>query len=403
MLWLQTYLMVRGGTIMFVAAAISARNRYEQLARERTAQLQSIISTVPDAIITIDRLGIIESFSPAAERLFGFGAEEVVGQNVKLLMPPYYRERHDGYLERYHETGERRIIGIGRVVVGQRKDGNTFPMELSVGESFVNDRKIFTGFVRDVSERQETERRLHELQDEMLHVTRLSAMGELASALAHELNQPLTAIKNYSQAGRQLVQAEAMDRTKIRDILDKTVDQATRAGQIIRRLRAFVQKHEVERNPEDINQVIEEASALAFIGLKEKGVRVTMERQAALPNPAIDKVQIQQVLINLIRNAVDAMEGLSGRELTIRSTGDAQAITVSVADTGSGISDAVADRLFQPFVTTKAAGMGVGLSISRTIVEAHGGRLWHEPNPGGGTVFHMTLPVAAAAEPIDGS
>ncbi|MGH6894171.1 MAG: PAS domain-containing sensor histidine kinase [Dongiaceae bacterium] len=284
-------------------------------------------------------------------------------------------------------------------MVGQRKDGNTFPMELSVGETAVNGRQIFTGFIRDVSERQETERRLHELQDEMLHVTRLSAMGELASALAHELNQPLTAIKNYSQAGRQLTQSAAFDRGKLIDILDKTVDQATRAGQIIRRLRAFVQKHEVERSREDINQVIEEASALAFIGLKEKGIRVTLERTAGLPHAMIDKVQIQQVLINLIRNSVDAMEGLPRRELTIRSGENGGTIQVSVADTGSGIADEVAERLFQPFVTTKAAGMGVGLSISRTIVEAHGGQLWHEPNVGGGTVFHLTIPVNGGVDP----
>ena len=173
--------------------------------QEREARLRSILDTAPDAIIVIDDRGIMESFSPAAERLFGISAAEAIGQNVNILMPSPYQERHDGYIQHYLDTGERRIIGIGRIVVGQRKNGSTFPMELSVGEARVNGRRLFTGFIRDLTERQLTENRLQELQTELLHVSRLTDVGQMASALAHELNQPLAAMVNYVQASRRLL------------------------------------------------------------------------------------------------------------------------------------------------------------------------------------------------------
>src|SRR5579863_10508103 len=176
----------------------------QQALRESEARLRSIVETVPDALILIDERGLIESFSPAAERLFGYTAAAVVGQNVSLLMPSPYREQHDGYLARYRQTGERRIIGIGRVVMGQRADGSTFPIELQVGELKLEGRRLFTGFVRDITERQVARERLHELQAELLRASRLSAMGQMASALAHELNQPLTAVINYVQATRRM-------------------------------------------------------------------------------------------------------------------------------------------------------------------------------------------------------
>jgi two-component system sensor kinase FixL len=215
--------------------------------------------------------------------------------------------------------------------------------------------------------------------------------------LAHELNQPLTAISNYLLAARQLVQRGPEHAERAADIIGKSIDQAMRAGQIIRQLRSFVQKREVERAPAEIDKVVDEASALAFIGLKERGIRVSIERQPDLPAVPVDRIQIQQVLINLIRNAVDAMEGMERRELTIRiSPGDGE-VRISIIDTGTGIAPAMVAKLFQSFATTKPAGMGVGLSISRTIVEAHGGKLWFEPNPTGGTTFHLTLPLTEAA------
>jgi two-component system sensor kinase FixL len=362
-------------------------------AEDQAARLESMINAIPDAIITIDERGVISFFSAAAERMFQYKAEEVIGQNVKILMPTPYGAEHDSYLERYLRTGERRVIGLGRVVVARRKDGSAFPIELAVGEALVKGKHIFTGLVRDISDRQETECRLHEVQSDLIHVSRLSTMGELASALAHELNQPLTAISNYLLAAQQLVQRGSEHAERACEIIGKSIDQAVRASQIIRQLRSFVQKRQVERVPAEIDKVIDEASALAFIGLKEKAIRVSIERNTDLPEVPIDRIQIQQVLINLIRNAVDAMEGQSRRELTIRMMADSIEARISIVDTGSGIPPEMQKKLFSAFVTSKATGMGVGLSISRSIVEAHGGRLWFEANPSGGTIFHVALPL----------
>jgi two-component system, LuxR family, sensor kinase FixL len=380
-------------------AVFQAFERNQDL-QAREAHLQSILDTVPDAMIVIDEHGTVQSFSSAAARLFSYGANEVIGKNVNLLMPSPYREQHDGYLDRYLTTGERRIIGVGRVVVGERKDGSTFPMELAVGEMRSNNRRFFTGFIRDLSEHQKTEARLQELQSELVQISRLTAMGEMASALAHELNQPLSAITNYLRGSRRLLESPSdADRVRVRDAVDKAADQALRAGQIIKRLRDFVARGESERRVESLNKIIEEASALALVGAKERGIRVRFQFDRRIDLVLADRVQIQQVLLNLVRNAIESMGIAERRELTIATSvsenGDA---LVKVADTGPGIASEIAGQLFQPFITTKQQGMGVGLSISRTIIEAHGGRIWVEQNPGGGAVFFFTLRTAASEE-----
>jgi len=378
-----------------IRAATSTR---DALARE--AHLASILDTVPEAMIVIGENGIMQSFSPAAERLFGYAAAEVIGKNVKILMPSPYRENHDEYLRRYLRTGERRIIGIGRVVVGERKDGSTFPMELAVGEMRSNDRHFFTGFIRDITQRQESEARLQELQSELVHISRLTAMGQMASALAHELNQPLLAIVGYMKGSRRLLESGAEDRSALlRDAMDKAGDQALRAGQIIRRLREFVGRGDSERRVESVKKLIEEASALALVGTKDQGVRVRFQFDPAVDLVLVDKVQIQQVLLNLLRNAVEAMQASQKRELVISTTaGDDDMVAVSVVDTGSGIAAELMSQLFQPFVTNKRHGMGVGLSICRTIVEAHGGQITVEPNPAGGTIFRFTVRTASGED-----
>jgi two-component system, LuxR family, sensor kinase FixL len=358
-----------------------------------SALLRSILETVPDAIVVIDDRGNVQSFSSAAERLFGYSAAEVHGQNVKTLMPSPYRDQHDGYLKRYLTTGERRIIGIGRVVVGQRKDGSTFPMELSVGEVRQDGQRLFTGFVRDLTERQQTERRLQELQEGLLHVSRLRSMGQMAAALAHELNQPLTATANYVRAALRLIESPEPNLTRVRQAMNLAVQQTQRSGEIIRRLRAFVSRGKVSRRSESVAKLIEEASALALVGAKEHGIKVLIHIDPDLPTAIVDRVQIQQVLLNLIRNAVEAMEESEVRELSVGTEMQDGTVLVSVADTGGGIPPEIETKLFQPFVTTKSEGMGIGLSVCRTIVEAHGGRLWVERNAGGGSVFRFTLPA----------
>jgi two-component system sensor kinase FixL len=372
-------------------------------AHSREAHLQSILDTVPEAMIVIDERGLVQLFSSAAERLFGYTAAEIVGQNVKLLMPSPYREEHDGYLDRYRRTGERRIIGIGRVVVGLRKDGSTFPMELAVGEMRSGTEHYFTGFIRDLTERQKTEARLQELQAELVHVSRLTAMGEMASALAHELNQPLSAISNYMKGSRRILEKSSDPKVgMVQDAMDKAADQALRAGQIIRRLRDFVARGETERRVEDVKKLVEEASALALVGAKDSGVRVRFDLAPGADLVLADKVQVQQVLLNLIRNAIEAMEGCGRRELVIATArAPGNMVAINVADTGTGIAPEISAQLFQPFVTNKAHGTGVGLSISRTIIEAHGGSIAPHPNSGGGTVFSFTLPAVAQEEVDD--
>jgi two-component system, LuxR family, sensor kinase FixL len=368
--------------------------------QEREARLRSILETAPDAIIVIDERGIMESYSQAAERLFGYPAAEALGQNVNILMPAPYQERHDSYINRYLETGERRIIGIGRVVVGRRKDGSTFPMELAVGEAMVRGRRVFTGFIRDLTERQLAENRMQELQSELLHVSRLSDVGQMASALAHELNQPLAAIVNYVQAMRRLLQASNLALPpRIIETMDKTVAQAARAGEIIQHLRSFIRKGESEHHSEDLNKVVEEATALGLVGAKESGIKVSVDLSPAAMPVFIDKVQIQQVVFNLIRNSVEALPESDLRELSVSTArGEDGLAQVVVSDTGPGLAQKVVDQLFQPFVTTKEKGMGLGLSICRSIVEAHGGRLWATPNAPTGVTFQFTLPMAEDGE-----
>jgi two-component system sensor kinase FixL len=387
-----------GGELFHRSRIRAAASTQDALARE--AHLKSILDTIPDAMIVIDERGIVQSFSAAAERQFGYAPSEVLGKNIKMLMPSPYRENHDGYLDRYLRTGERRIIGIGRVVVGERKDGSTFPMELAVGEMRSSNQRFFTGFIRDLSEPQKTEARLQELQSELVHISRLTAMGEMASALAHELNQPLSAIANYMKGSRRLLEDSSDERSgMLRDAMDKAAEQALRAGQIIRRLRDFVARGESERRVESVKKLVEEASALALVGAKDQGVRVRFQLASASDLVLADKVQIQQVLLNLIRNAVEAMEGRDRRELVISTASAADDMTeFIVTDTGVGIAPEMASQLFQPFVTNKRNGMGVGLSISRTIVEAHGGQIVAEPNPAGGTIFRFTLRAVTKEE-----
>lgn len=378
--------------------ALADASAAEAALRRREAHLESILSAVPDAMIVIDEGGIIQSFSSTAERLFGHPAAEALGRNVSLLMPSPYREQHDDYIQRYLSTNERRIIGIGRIVVGLRKDGSTFPMELAVGEAHHEGRRVFTGFVRDITERQDRDRRLHEVQSELIHLARISELGQMASAMAHEINQPLAAIVNYAEAAQ--VQLAANNLGRINEWLRKISEQAQRASAIITRLRGFAKKGEAHQRPESLPKLIEESSALALIGSRRSGIRVELHLDQRASLVAVDKVQIQQVLVNLIRNAAEAMADRPAPQLTVatRRTGDAK-IQVSVADRGPGLADQIRQNLFQPFQTTKSSGLGIGLSISRSIIDAHGGELWAEDNPGGGTIFHFTLPAAEMAAP----
>jgi two-component system sensor kinase FixL len=314
-------------------------------------------------------------------------------------MPTPYREQHDGYLNRYLTTGEKRIIGVDRVVVGRRKDGSTFPMKLAVGEMQIDGRTCFTGFIRDLTEREESQAKLDQARNELSRLARVTELGEMASTLAHELNQPLSAITNYVQGCRRML--ERLDDElagRMRGALDETARQALRAGDIIRHLREFVTRGDTERRPEDIRKLIEEAGALALVGSRERGIRSVFDFGPHDDLVIADRVQIQQVLINLLRNGMEAMRDSETRLLTVTTRHvDGSWLEVQVADTGPGIAEDIAPQLFQPFVTSKPNGMGVGLSISRRIIESHGGELTVRRNEAGGATFTFTLPLLTEA------
>ncbi|MHA3790773.1 PAS domain-containing sensor histidine kinase [Rhizorhabdus wittichii] len=372
---------------------VTEQRAVERQLRSSAGQMRSILSTVPDAMVVIDAHGLIISFSAAAERLFGYAEAEMLGSNVSRLMPSPYRERHDSYLDRYARTGERHIIGIGRKVIGQKRDGSTFPMELSVGEAEAGGEPVFTGFIRDLSEAVRMEERIEDLRSDLIHVARVSAMGTMASTLAHELNQPITAVVNYVETVRDmLVEPKAGDLPVIREALAESASEAMRAGQIVRRLREYVARGDVEKTVEDLPALIDVAAKLGLIGAQERGVELRFDVDPLAGPVLVDRVQIQQVLINLMRNAIEAMADSPVRLLRIetRREGDGM-VRVTVADSGHGVAPEIEAGLFSAFNSTKAGGMGLGLSICRTIVEANGGRITYERDPGGGSRFHFTL------------
>jgi two-component system, LuxR family, sensor kinase FixL len=512
-------------------AADTAQDSTPRRSNEAELEFKSLLDAAVDAIIVIDHRGRIEQFSLSAERIFGYTAAEVIGRNVDVLMPAPYRAEHDAYMDNYQHTGEARIIGIGREVQAQRKDGSVFPCELAVGRvqgvvpprfiGFIRDitlRKLaderlrrseselrlaqqlanlgnyvvhldqsepdyfspqlcrildieaaaeamalkaalerrvhpgdrenldeafreldsparsfdceyrvvlkdgttrhlhhiaqvtrdalgaplkHIGTIHDVTDRRATEDEARQLQDRLTHFSRLSTMGEMAAGLAHEINQPLSAIATYAQACQRFVRSPNRDDADVLEALEQISVQALRAGEVIRRLRNFVKNREVKREPVDCNRLLDDLRTLAETDARLHNVRLRIEAEAGLPTVYADPIQLQQVVLNLVRNAIDAMsEAPETRREVLLSTrrlpeGE---IEIIVADHGSGLAPEAAEHLFNPFFTTKSGGTGLGLAISRSIVRAHGGRLWHTPNEGTGARFHFTLPASPASK-----
>lgn len=359
-------------------------------------ELRRAIDIAVDGMIVIDSSGAVLLYNAACERLFGYPADEVLGNNVSILMPSPDRENHDTYLENYLRTGTARIIGIGRDVLGRREDGSTFPMRLSVGElRDGRDTSLFVGTIHDLTESQRARERIEELQNELMRVSRASALGEMGSALAHELNQPLSAIAGFVEASAVLIDrldGEVPDR--VREFMDKAVAQTHRAGAVIRRLRELTGKGACRRSIEDVNAVVEETCAFAALGTATEGVDVEVDLESDLPPVLIDSVQVQQVLLNLVRNSIDALSGRETGAISIATARRSDVVEVVVSDTGPGVPPEVRERLFEPFVSTKPDGIGIGLSICRTIVEAHGGEIFFDTGAGNGSTFRFTIPIS---------
>ncbi|HYD31322.1 MAG TPA: MASE1 domain-containing protein [Azospirillaceae bacterium] len=380
---LQMLMITLAVTSLLLGSIVSERRRTEGLLRDSEARLQALVRTAPDGIITAAPDGTIATLNPAAEHLFGFAAGELVGQPAARILPQF--------------DGMRALAAAGGEMDARRHDGSAVPVEVTVSETAVDGRHLFIAMIRDVSQRKQIEARLAQKQAELAHVSRLSLMGEMASALAHEINQPLSAIANYTRVCQMLLDSGKAAPERIRETMDKAVHQAERAGEIIRRLREFLGKGETQFAVTPVERIFEEVMDLSRTGAAQAGIALKVTVDGHLPPLFVDNIQTEQVLLNLVRNSMDAlvMSEHSRREVVLSAQRDGpDFIRFTVRDTGPGISRDIVDQLFTPFSTTKPTGMGLGLSISRSIVEAHGGRLWAEPDQPAGAVFHFTLPIA---------
>jgi two-component system sensor kinase FixL len=366
-------------------------------------ELQALLDAAVDAIIVIDVHGSITTFNAAAERLFGYAADDAIGKQVDMLMPEPYHSAHHSYLERYLATGEAHIIGIGREVLGRRANGETFPIALSVGEAHGANGRRFVGIIRDLSAQRAAELRIRSVEARLTHVGRFDLMGEMAAGIAHEINQPLSAIATYAQAARRMLERDQPGIKPLIDVCRKIDEQALRAGRVIENLRRFIRKQDIRTEAVDVNVAVKDIMTLVDADARAEGIRVTTKYADGLSAVHGNATQLQQVLLNLTRNAVDAMRGTlnkdRGLEIATERGTDA-GVRITVTDHGPGVTAQLGDNIFHPFVTTKREGLGVGLAISRTIVQSCGGTLAYRDNPAGGAVFVVELP-AAKEEDVD--
>jgi len=365
--------------------------------------LAAIVAASDDAIIGTTAEGVVNSWNQGAERIFGYTAEEMVGNPISVLAVPGREDEMRALRDRlrqgekvdHHETTRRHKNGGIRhisLTVSPLRDEAGRVVGASALSRDITAARLAADALREAQER------LQEQHRELLHVARLSELGQMAATLAHEVNQPLSAINNYLRAARRfLATDEPASRLKLEEAISKAADQAVRAGEIVHRLRRLTRRSESELHPEPIAQLLDEAASLAAIDARRRGVTVQLECDPAADLVLADRVEIQQVLLNLIRNALEAMEGQPRRELRVAAAARNDMVEVSVADTGPGLSPQVAEKLFQPFVTTKSRGVGIGLSICRGIIADHGGRIWAEANQDGGTIFWFTLRSVAGS------
>ena len=364
--------------------------------KDANQRLIALLDAAVDALVIIDEKGNIELFNNAAQVIFGYNEQEVFGKNIKMLMPAPFSTDHDKYLSSYLASGEAKIIGKGRKVKGKKSNGEEFPIFLSVGEVKGSSHVQFVGIIRDISEQERDRIEAQQSRERLSHASRLSSMGELAAGIAHEMNQPLSAISSYAQASKRLLQSDTPNsEINVVAALDKICDQAIRASEVISRLRTFVKKRVAQRETVDLNALILETVNLVKVDIRILDHEVILELcHNKNPQLLADPLQIQQVLLNLIRNGIDAMEHIKDAPLRIHSQWlSDNVIEVSVIDCGLGIDEKTSSGIFYPFFTTKEFGMGMGLPVSQTIIHAHGGSIYFGPGQTSGCIFSFSLPA----------
>jgi len=366
----------------------------EENAAVTEARLASVFDTAADGMVVINDRGQVLAFNKACERLFGYEAADLLGRNVSRIMPSEHAEAHDRYVNNYLETGEKKIIGIGREVQARHKDGTVFPIELSVGEAATPCGRQFIGILRDLRSRKLMEDRLAKTQAQLLHMTRISALDEMGAAIAHELNQPLTAVLLYLQSVSRKTKADESLDPLVREVIDKAVREAERAGEIIQRMRQLVEKKAPERQVIDVPDLVRTCLEMAELGAGNAGSFMQAEFAQDLPPLKADPVQIRQILINLLRNAREAVTDQKVRKVVLSVCRGEEGLEFRVADNGPGVPDDLVDGLFRAFTGAKHKGVGLGLAISRSIAQNHGGDLKLEKGlDGKGASFLLTLPV----------
>lgn len=337
---------------------------------ELREQLDALVKTAVDGIVSVNADGVIRLVNPAVVEMFDYAPEELLGQNVRILMPNRHGDHHDGYMHRYMDTGDARIIGKGRDLEGRRKDGSEFPIHLSIGEFSVNDQRYFVGIIRDLTDEVAERARLQEMESQLALLGRRSAVAEMGASLAHELNQPLTAIDLFLTAAKR---AFEHDPEKALSLFDEARGEAQRAGAIVRRIRKMVEQSDQEKTLFQLKPVLEDAIKLCQLTDRQNTAQIELEVDDDLVVLG-DEVQIRQILVNLVKNALEATERQNERIVKVTACRRGF-VDVDVADNGPGVDPSIENGLFEPFQTTKPKGLGIGLSICRSIAENHGGEL----------------------------
>jgi len=357
-------------------------------------RFRTLVEANPSAMLVVDAEGAIFLANARAERMFGYARDELIGRSVETLVPARFRSLHNAHREAYRRERQPRAMGVGRELFASRKDGTELPVEVGLSPMQTSEGDFVLASVVDVSERKQRELAAARQRDEMAHLSRVAMLGELSGSLAHELNQPLSAILSNAQAAQRFLARDPPQLDRVMEILADIVSSDKRAGAVITRLRSLLRKEEAQHRPLDMDDVVQEVLALMRSDLLNRQVSVHTELAPHLPAVSGDRVQLQQVLLNLLINGCDAMAGSeTQRDLVVRTRcGPGGNVEVSVADRGTGIAPDDLERIFEPFVTTKAQGLGLGLAVCRSIVKSHGGRLWASNNPGGGATLSMELP-----------